>query len=76
MKKQFNFYYIAFFYLCTNFAVFAIPGAGNDSSDLESIDAPAAPINDYLWVLVLIGLILVFLQLKSYSRKNDSNSNN
>jgi len=76
MKKIYNYIYISFFFFCATFAAFAIPGDGNDTSDLESIDAPAAPINDYIWVLALTGLILVFLQLKSYSRKNDSNSNN
>jgi hypothetical protein len=51
--------------------VFAEPGDGNDTNDLENIDAVAAPINDYLWVLALAGLILIFLKLKAaQSKKN------
>ncbi|MBA4320079.1 MAG: hypothetical protein C0412_16895, partial [Flavobacterium sp.] len=39
--------------------------------DLENIDAPAAPINDYVWVLALAGLIFIFLKLKAaQSNKN------
>ena len=71
MKKQFNKYYIAFFYLCSSFLLFAQPGSGNETSDLEGADALAAPINDYLWVLVLGGLILVFIKFKSVSIKMD-----
>jgi hypothetical protein len=72
MKKQFNKYYIAFFLLCSNFVLFAQPGSGNDTSDLENADAPAAPINDYLWVLALVGLVFVFIKLKAYSRQFDN----
>ena len=71
MKNLFNKYYIAFFYLCSTFVVFAEPGDGNDTNDLENVDAVAAPINDYLWVLALAGLILIFLKLKAaQSKKN------
>ena len=44
--------------------LFAQPGATDETGNLESTDAPA-PINDYIWVLALIGLILVFWKLKS-----------
>lgn len=71
MKKQFNKYYIALFFLCFNFALFAQPGSGNGTGDLESTDAPAAPINDYIWILGLMGLILVFVKLKSVLIKMD-----
>jgi len=76
MKKQFNKYYIALFFLCFNFAIFAQPGSGNGTGDLEGTDTPAAPINDYLWVLALIGLIFVFVKMKSYSRKKEFYSKN
>lgn len=72
IKKQFNKYYIALFYLCSNFALFAQPGSGNGTGDLEGTDTPAAPINDYLWVLALIGLIFVFTKLKVNSRQLDN----
>ena len=71
MKNQFNKYYIAFFCLCFNFVLFASPGDGNDTNDLENVDAVAAPINDYLWVLALAGLIFIFLKLRAaQSKKN------
>ena len=69
MKNLFNKYYIAFFYLCSNFVLFAEPGDGNDTNDLENVDAVAAPINDYIWILALVGLIFVFLKLKAAQNK-------
>jgi hypothetical protein len=51
--------------------LFAEPGDGNNTNDLEIADAPAAPINDYLWILALAGLIFVFMKLKAaQSKKN------
>jgi hypothetical protein len=29
-------------------------------------DAPAAPIDDYVWVLALIGMIFVFLKVRTF----------
>lgn len=55
--------------MCSNFIIFAQPGSGNGTGDLEGTDAPTAPINDYMWILVLAGLIFVFLKYKSYSKK-------
>lgn len=75
MKNLFNKYYVAFFYLCSTFVVFAEPGDGNDTNDLENVDAVAAPINDYLWVLALAGLIFVFMKLKSVKIKMDQSKN-
>lgn len=69
MKNQFTKYYIAFFYLCSSFMLFAEPGDVNDTSDLEIVDTPAAPINDYLWVLALAGLMLIFLKMKAAQSK-------
>lgn len=65
MKNLFNKYYIAFFCMCSNFVLFAEPGDGNDTNDIENVDAVAAPINDYLWILALAGLIFIFLKLKA-----------
>lgn len=65
MKKKFNKYYIALFFLCFNFMIFAQPGSGDGSGGLESGDTPTAPINDYIWILALLGLIFVFKKMKS-----------
>jgi hypothetical protein len=64
-------YYLITFCLCSNLVVFAqTPGSGDGSGGLEGPDAPAAPIDNYLWVLALIGLIYVFLRLKATNVKN------
>ena len=68
MKHPFKTYYIAFFCLCSNIMLFAQPGSGSDTGDLESPDTPA-PIDDYIWVLALIGLVFVFLKLKDIQTK-------
>lgn len=76
MKKKFNKYYTAFLFLYSSFALFAQPGSGNGTGDLESTDAAAAPINDYIWILALVGLIFVFKKMKLYSRKKEFYSKN
>jgi hypothetical protein len=71
MKNQFNKYYITFFYLCSTFVMFADPGTGTDNGDpLEGGDTPA-PIDDYIWVLGLLGLVFVFLRLKNILKQNN-----
>ncbi len=69
MKNQYTKFYIAFFYLCATMVLFAQPAAQNSTSDLESTDAVAAPINDYIWVLALMGLLFVFFKLKEFKNK-------
>lgn len=64
MKKQTNNLYITFFFLCVNFSLFAEPGSGNSTGDIETTDV-AAPIDSYLWMLVLVGLMYVFLKLNA-----------
>ena len=54
--------------MCSNIMLFAQPGSGNETGDLESPDTPA-PIDDYIWVLALIGLVFVFLKLKDIQTK-------
>jgi hypothetical protein len=71
MKNNLLKYYIASFYLCSTFVLFAQPGSGNSTNDLESADAPAAPINDYMWVLAIVGLIFVFIKIKIFFMKKE-----
>jgi hypothetical protein len=75
MKKKFNKYYIAFFYLCANFVLYADPGSGNETDDLESVDAPTSPIDDYIWFLAIIGLIYIFLKLRALNTKENKFNN-
>jgi hypothetical protein len=66
MKNNLLKYYLVFFCLCSNFALFAQqPGGTNDTSDMEGTDAAAAPIDDFIWVLALMALVYVFLKLRA-----------
>lgn len=70
MKNNiFKLYTIAF-YLCSTIVTFAQPGTdSNGSEPLESQD-PAAPIDNYVWFLALIGLAFVFLKFRAiYKQK-------
>lgn len=65
MKNKILKYYIATFYFCSTFVMFADPGSETDNAiTLESTDSEAVPINDYIWVLALTGLVFVFLKFK------------
>ena len=68
MKTNLLKYYIAAFYFCSTFVMVAQPGTGNGETGdgaLEGADEPAAPIDDYVWVLALIGLLFVFLKFRA-----------
>jgi hypothetical protein len=72
MKNTVLKYYIATFYLCSTFALFAAPGVGNGGTGeeaLEAADAPAAPIDNYIWVLALVGFLFVFMRLRAIQNK-------
>jgi hypothetical protein len=73
MKNNVLKYYIAAFYLCSTFILFAQPGDGNGGTGdgaLEGADAPAAaPIDNYVWVLALVGLMFVFMKLRAIQNK-------
>ena len=59
MKNNTIKFYIAAFYLCATLATFAQPGDGSTGDPLEGTD-PAAPIDEYVWVLAIMGLFFVF----------------
>jgi len=71
MKNNALKYYIVAFYLCSTFAMFAQdPGTGGGVENDGSTDAtPAAPIDDYVWVLVLVGLFFVFMKFRSIQKR-------
>ncbi|HQE33461.1 MAG TPA: hypothetical protein PLZ71_06610 [Flavobacterium alvei] len=64
MKNNLLKYYITAFYLCSTFVMFAQPTADDTTGTLESGDTPA-PIDDYVWVLALIGLFFIFMKFKA-----------
>lgn len=70
MKNNLLKYYIAAFFLCSTFTLFAQPGTDDDGTGLEGTDTPAAPIDDYVWLLVLIGLVFVFHRLMKNVKKD------
>ena len=67
-------YYIAAFYFCSTFVLFAQPGTedADGTGNLEGADTPAAPIDDYVWVLALVGLIFVFLKFKALAKQRST----
>lgn len=71
MKNQYTKYYIAIFYLCSTVTLFAQPGSDNDNSNLEGTDVPA-PIDNYIWVLALLGLLFIFIKLMDVVKHKDN----
>jgi hypothetical protein len=71
MKNRLLKYYIVAIYLCSTVVLFAAqPGADDTTGpgDLEGADAPA-PIDNYVWVLALIGLVFIFLKFRAIQNK-------
>lgn len=68
MKNSVSKYSLAAFCLCLNFIAFAQPGSGSDTGNMESDDAPAAPIDDYLWVLVVLGILFAIYTFRNYRK--------
>jgi hypothetical protein len=69
MKNNILKYYITVFCFCSTFVLFAQPGDNDTGGSLEGGDPAPAPINDYIWVLAVLGLILVFMKYRAI-RKN------
>ena len=76
MKNNVLKYYITAAYLCSTFVMFAQPGTGNGTAGdgaLEDTGAndvtPGAPIDDYVWVLALVGLVFVFMKFRAIQNK-------
>lgn len=66
MKNKVLKYYIVAFYLCSTFVMLAQPGDDDGSGTMEGDGdtTPAAPIDDYIWVLALVGLFFVFMKFR------------
>ena len=69
MKNILSKSYITLFFFFASFIAFAQPSDEAPDGFLEGVDAPAAPINDYLWALALAGLIFVFLTFRAIQNK-------
>ena len=72
MKNRLLKYYIATFYLCSTFVMFAQPGTGSNNGGVDDGGAtdttPGAPIDNYVWVLAIIGLIFVFMKFRAIQK--------
>ncbi|QBN19781.1 hypothetical protein [Flavobacterium nackdongense] len=68
MKNILLKYCIAVVFFCSTFFAFAQPGNNDTGGGLESSDPPA-PIDDYLWVLALVGLFFVFMKFRAMHSK-------
>jgi hypothetical protein len=71
MKNNLLQYYITAFYLCSTIVMFAqSPGdTAPEGIETDGDTTPAASIDDYIWVLALIGLFLVFMKLRAIQNK-------
>jgi len=70
MKNNVLKYYITVVFFCSTIVLFADPGDSSDGDALEGGDLAAAPIDDYVWVLAAVGLLLVFMKFRSiYNNK-------
>ncbi len=74
MKNNLLKYYIAAFYICSTFVMLAQPATDNAGGTLEgdTDTTPAAPIDDYIWVLALVGLIFVFMKYRAIKSQREN----
>jgi hypothetical protein len=75
MKNNILKLYVAVFYLCSTFVMFAQPGETSDNGGIDDNgvgDTTGAPIDDYVWVLAAIGMLLVFLKFRAIYKQQIS----
>lgn len=59
-------YSIVLFFCSTTMLFAQTPGdTGDGTGGLEGTDAVAAPIDNYVWVLTFIGILLVFMKFRA-----------
>ena len=65
MKNTLMKYYIAAAYLCSTFVMMAQPGDGTEiPGDIDAPD-PGAPIDNYVILLAIAGIVFAFMFYKS-----------
>lgn len=69
MKNKVLKYYITVVFFCTTLVLFAQPGDNDTGGGLEGGDPAPTPINDYIWVLAVLGLIFVFMKYRAIQKK-------
>lgn len=73
MKNKGLKYYIASAYLCSTIMLFAQPGTDAAGGGLETPDTPAAPVDTYLVFLALVGVMFVYMKIKTSLKNNIQN---
>lgn len=70
MKNIFLKLYITVFLLSTSLVFAVDPGADDTTNNLEGTtgDTTPAPIDDYVWVLALIGLFFIFMKFRAIQK--------
>jgi hypothetical protein len=73
MKNNLLKYYIAAFYFCSIFVMFAQdPDSGSNDGGIDDSgvsDTTPMPIDDYVWVLALVAIAFVFVKFRSIQNK-------
>jgi len=69
MKNNLLKFYITAFFFCSTLLTFAqeTPGTDDEAGTMEELDP--LPIDDYIWVLVAIGLVFAFLRFRAISQQ-------
>lgn len=75
MKNRFLKFYIVAFYLGSTFMLFAQPGLGSNNGGIDDAGAndntPAAPIDNYVWIMTFVALTLAFLKFSAMRKKSN-----
>ncbi len=74
MKNNLLKYYIVAVYLCSTFILFAQPGTDDGTGTLEGGDPPA-PIDDFIPILAILGIIIVFMRFRAIKAKETRRQN-
>jgi hypothetical protein len=71
MKNNLLKFYTLAFYFASTFILFATetPGTEDEGGNMEG--GEAAPIDDYVWVLAIIGLLFVFYRLRAFAQQRN-----
>ena len=76
MKNRFLKLYIVAFFLGSTCMMLAQPGDGNGGTGNDALEStggdttPGAPIDDYVWIMAIIGITLVFLKFRVIQKQS------
>lgn len=77
MKTNLLKLYTTAFFLCLTLVTFAQPGSGSDNGGIDDNGAsdttPGAPIDNYIWVIVAVGLVFAFIKYRTLQLNKKNN---